>query len=73
MGPEDPDTLLKIFLHGKKTATENGDFIGVPNKNDKESGLLLVNFEASFKGAPNAWSHSVKFEFLVSCESPYSD
>ena len=25
------------------------------------------------KGAPNAWSHSVKIEFLVSCESPYSD
>ena len=46
MGPEDPDTLLKIFLHGKKTATENGDFIGVPNKNDKESGLLSLNFEA---------------------------
>ena len=41
LGPEDPDTLLKIFLHGKKTATENGDFIGVPNKNNKESGLLL--------------------------------
>ena len=29
--------------------------------------------EATLKGAPNARSHSVKIEFLVSCESPYSD
>jgi len=35
LGPEDPDTLLKVFLQGKKTAGENGDFIGVPNKNEK--------------------------------------
>ena len=26
-----------------------------------------------FKGAPNAWSVSVKIEFLISCERAYSD
>ena len=35
MGPEDPDTVLKAFQKGAEKAGENGDFIGVPNKNEK--------------------------------------
>ena len=53
LGPEDPDTLLKVFLQGKKTAGENGDFIGVPNKNEKVS--FIYEFVGSLLKYLNLW------------------